>query len=363
MAIVALAPVNLLPLEADIHLNLLVLFFTFATATLAGLLFGCAPAWYASRVSPGETLKEGGRSGTGAARHRLRRILVVGEFALALPLLAGAGLALHSFWKLQTVDLGVRTDHVFTFGLQVPDARPKDPERVLAYYHQILDSIAAVPGVSHACAMTGMPLEGTYFDRAFRIAGRPDSADLSQRPSAGFQTVTPDYFQTFGIRVVKGRDFTAQDVASGVKVAMVNEEFVNKFLKGADPLQQRLLLQQMLPGEDKPGPTEEWQIVGVFHNVQGWGFRQQYPEIDAPFWQSPWPQADFGVRTSGDPALMSRSIAAAVHTIDPDIGLATIRALWNRCGTKFFPATTSTRFSSLVLGASLCYWQASESME
>ena len=93
------------------------------------MLFGCAPAWHASRVDPNETLKEGGRSGTSAGRHRLRRSLVVGEFALALTLLAGAGLAIHSFWNLARVDPGFRTDHLLTFSLPVPEKRLKEPEQ------------------------------------------------------------------------------------------------------------------------------------------------------------------------------------------------------------------------------------------
>jgi predicted permease len=321
--VAALEPVNLLPLETDLQLNIPILLFTLAVATVAGLLFGCAPAWYASRVDPGENLKEGGRSGTGAGRHQLRRILVVGEFALALPLLAGAGLAIHSFWKLQRVDLGVRTDHVFTFTLQVPDARSKDPAHSLTYYREMLDSIKSVPGVSYATAMTGMPLQGTYFRLPFTIAGKPAFTEPSQRANTGFQMVTPDYFQTFGIQLTKGRAFTEQDTASTLKVAMINEEFVSKFLKGSDPIDQRLVVQQISPGAEKPGPALEWQIVGVFHNVKGWGYRQeQEPEIAVPFWQSPFPQASIGVRTSRDPALMSKSIAAAVHAVDPDIGLA-----------------------------------------
>ena len=115
--LVAVMPEGTLPTEADLHLNIPILLFTLLATTLAGLLFGCVPAWYSSRVDPAETLKEGGRSGTGAGRHRLRRILVIGEFTLALALLAGAGLAIHSFWNLLRVDLGIRTDHILTFWL------------------------------------------------------------------------------------------------------------------------------------------------------------------------------------------------------------------------------------------------------
>ncbi len=224
--LIAVMPPFTLPTEVDLRLNFPILIFTLAATTLAGLLFGCAPAWLASRIDPGETLKEGGRSGMGVGRHRLRRILVVGEFTLALALLAGAGLAIHSFLNLQRVDLGVRTDHVLTFYLPVPDSRSKDPEQIFAYYHKILASIESVPGVSHAAASSGTPLQGTGFGMPFTLEGKPAYSDPSQRPNASFGMATPGYFQTFGIRFVRGRAFTDQDNASSIKVAVVNEEFV-----------------------------------------------------------------------------------------------------------------------------------------
>src|SRR5271154_588852 len=325
--LIAVMPEGTLPTEADLRLNVPILLFTLLATTLAGLLFGCVPAWHSSRVDPAETLKEGGRSGTSAGRHRLRRVLVVGEFTLALALLAGAGLTIHSFWNQSRVDLGIRTDHVHTFGLPVPDTRPKDTEKITAYYRQILASIVAVPGVSHAAAMTGMPLEGTYFGMAFMIAGGPTSSDLSQRPLSGFQMVTPDYFQTFGIPLISGRVFNEQDNASGVKVAMVNQDFVNKFLKGTNPLQQRLVVEQLIPGVTNLGPGVEWQIVGVYHNVKNPSARDENPEITIPFWQIPWPSASIGVRTAEDPASMAKSIATAVHKVDPQIALAEVKTL------------------------------------
>jgi putative ABC transport system permease protein len=320
--LIAVMPPDTLPIEADLRLNLPILLFTLAATTLAGLLFGCIPAWYASRVDPAETLKEGGRSGTGRGRQRLRRVLVAGEFALALALLAGAGLAIHSFVNLTRVDLGVRTDHVLTFGLPVPDARAKDPEPIVAYYRQILASILSVPGVSHATAMTGMPLYGAGFGMPFTIAGQPAFNDPSQRPLAGFGMVTPDFFQTFGIRLVQGRTFTDHDDATSVKVAVVNEEFVKRFLKGMDPLQQHIFVEQLIPGVTKLGPPVAWQIVGVYHTVRSQGLREDYPEIYIPFWQIPWPSAGIAVRTVEDPAAMTSSIAAAVHRVDSQIGLA-----------------------------------------
>ncbi|MBV8672130.1 MAG: FtsX-like permease family protein, partial [Acidobacteriaceae bacterium] len=325
--LIAIMPEDTLPWEADLSLNLPILAFTLLATTLAGLLFGCAPAWYASRIDPAETLKEGGRSGMGAGRHRLRRLLVIGEFTLALTLLAGAGLAIHSFWNMSRVDLGVQTDHVLTFFLPVPDSRPKDPQQITTYYRQILANISAVPGVMHASAETGLPLEGSGFGMPFTIAGKPAYTDPSERPACAFGMVTPDYFSTYGIHLTRGRTFSDQDTGASIKVAMVNEDFVKKFLQGLDPLRQRLSVEQLIPGVTRLGPPIEWQIVGVYHTVMGGDFRQDHPEILIPFWQIPWPSAGIGVRTAGDPAAMTRSIAAAIHAVDPQIALAQPRTM------------------------------------
>jgi putative ABC transport system permease protein len=326
-ALMAIMPRGTLPDEADLHLNLPILLFTLIATTLAGLLFGSAPAWYASRVDPGEALKEGNRTGVGAGRHRLRQALVIGEFALSLALLAGAGLAIHSFLNLLRVDLGLRTDHVLTFYLPVPDSRPKDPEKIIAYYKQILSSVNAVPGVTSSSAMTGLPLFGAGFGMPFTIVGKPAFNDPSMRPNTGFGMVTPDFFKTFGVRIVNGRSFTDQDAASSVKVAVVNEDFVKKYFKGVDPLQQRVSVEQLIPGVTKLGPPVEWQIVGVYHNVRSGDFREDRPEMEIPFWQTPWSGAGIGVRTVNDPATMVKSIAAAVHSVDPEIALAEPRSM------------------------------------
>lgn len=138
----------------------------------------------------------------------------------------------------------------------------------------------------------------------FTIVGNPAFADPSQRPGAGFGMVTPDFFQTFGVRLVKGRTLNEQDTASSVKVAVVNEDFERKYLKGSDPLQRRISVEQLIPGVTKLGPPIDWQIVGVFHTIKGFGFREENPQILIPFWQIPWPAAGIGVRTKEDPASM-----------------------------------------------------------
>jgi predicted permease len=324
--VLAILPFQMLPSEADVRISVPVLLFTLLASVSAGLLFGCAPAWQASRLDLNEALKQGGRAGVGGGR--VRRALVVLEFAMALTLLAGGGLALVSFWNLTRLDLGVRTDHVLTFSLPVPQGRFKETGRVGPYYRQLLEKIEAVPGVETAAVTTGLPLRGTGLGRPFRIAGAPP-ADPGQRQDAGVQLVTPGYFDTFGIRVVKGRHFNEQDDAAGARVAMVNETFVRQYLSGVEPLTQRVVLNQLTPGGPQAGPELEWQIVGVFHNTRGGdGLRgDDAPVIYLPFWQSPWPRASVAVRTKGDPETVTRSLAAAVNSVDPDIPLAGVKTM------------------------------------
>lgn len=325
--LIAVTPPDTLPSEADLRLNLPILLFTLAATTLAGFLFGCAPAWYASRVDAAEALKEGGRSGTADGAHRLRRLLVILEFALALPLLAGAGFAIHSFSNLMDVDLGVRTDHTLTFFLAAPDSRPSTPEWTIAYYRKILAGIAAVPGVSHVSVETRIPLLSSFFNPYFSITGEPGYADPSLRPWVGFRAITPECFATFGIRVIKGRAFNDQDNFSSLKVAMVNQNFADRFLKGKDPLAMRVSVPQLIPAPPRVGAPVEWQIVGVFHNVRSWGFREDNPEMYVPFWQAPWPSAGVGVRMAGNPMAALSSVASAVHAVDPEIALANPRTM------------------------------------
>jgi putative ABC transport system permease protein len=320
-AVMAFMPRETLPSEADVTLNLPVLLFTLGATMLAGMLAGCAPAWQAARLDLNETLKQSGRA-LSSGRQWLRRALVVGEFALALTLLAGAGLAIHSFMKLTHLDLGVRTDHILTFYLPVPDGRMTEPDQIRGYYRQMLARIEGVPGVMSATAGTGLPLEYTGFGMPFHIAGRP-FANPADRPGAGFQMMTPEYFDTFGVRVVRGRPIDEHDVAGAPRVMMVDEAFVRRYLQGVDPLRQRVVVEDLIPGVQRLGPPVEWQIVGVFHTVQYGG--RPNPDravMYVPFWQSPWPSATIAVRTGNDPASMTRSIAAAVHSVDPEMPLA-----------------------------------------
>ena len=319
-------PAYTLPSEADVRLSLPVLLVTFAACLLSGVLFGSVPAWQAARQNTSETLKEGGRV-LGGARHRLRLGLVVLEFALALTLLSGGGLAIHSLLNMSNVDLGFQTERLLTFSLPVPDGKLSGPEQVTSFYAQLIARVQALPGVVSASVSTGMPVAGTSFGMPFTIVGKPVK-DPGQRPGAGFQMVTPEYYRTFGIPISKGRTFTEQDRAGTVPVAIVNDVFVSRYFKNVDPLTQRLVVEQLIPGVTKLGPPIEWQIVGVYKNVRNAGPKDDgFPQIDVPFWQSPWPGAVMAVRTAGAPAGIQQSVAAAVRASDPDLPMADVKTM------------------------------------
>jgi len=316
---------TMLPSEAQIRISVPVLLFTIAISTIAGLLFGLMPAWQATRLDLNEVLKLGGRTGAGSGRRNPRRLLVIAEFSLALTLLACGGLALRSFWNLSRIDLGIRTDHLLSFRLPVPEQRLKSPDQIRSYYRQMLEKIQAVPGVRSVTAMTGIPAGATGMGTRFAIAGRPP-ANPAERQGASFQTVTSGYIDTLGIRMVKGRPFDEHDTETGMRVAIVNEFFVNRFLSGVDPIGQRIMMNEVRPGAP-PGNPVEWQIVGVFHNVRGAGFRDDSPEIDVPFWQNPLPRASVVLRTDGDPKTVINSVGAAVSSVDPDMPLAGVKTV------------------------------------
>jgi predicted permease len=344
--ILAMMPPNMLLSETVVRLNIPVLLFTLGTTVLAGVLFGCVPAWQASRLNLNESLKEGGRAVAGVGRHMLRRALVVVEFALALSLLAGGGLALHSLWNLSHADVGFPTDHLLTFFLPVPDGQLKNAGQINSFYDELLGRIQAVPGVTAVSASTGMPPGGS-FGISFQIAGKPPIENPSARPSAGFRVVTPGFFRAFGIRMAQGRTLNGQDLAGGVPVAVVNETFARRYFSGADPLSQRLLIQQITAGILKMGPPVEWRVVGVFHDVNNRGVRGDVaPEIDVPFAQNPWPQAGIAVRSKIDPENLTKSIAAIVQSIDSDLPLAYVRTMdqW------LTESREDDRFSALLFG-------------
>ncbi len=353
--VMSLMPRNQLgiPYEADPHLNIPVLLFTVGATLISGVLFGCFPAWHASRQNISDLLKEGGRSSSaGASHNRLRRVLVVAEFALALILVAGAGLILRSFWNVTQVDLGIRRDHVLTFNVPIQNERTSSAAKIRSVYQQLQERIAAVPGVLNVAIAPGLPTEGAG-RLHFTIAGQPsDDSDnnVDKQPQAVINTVTPGYYETYGIRLTRGRYLDARDLAGAPRVAMVSESFARQYLPGLDPLTQRVKIVELLPDKTPPfGAPVEWQIVGVFHDVQ----YESHPtttgsaEVDFPFDQVPWPFTTIGVRTNGNPTAVTSGIAAAIRSVNSDYPMTRVRTM----DQVVSESLVTDRFSVLVFGS------------
>ncbi len=345
-AIVALMPEYTLPSETEITFSVPVLLFALGVCAVAGVLAGCAPAWQAARADLADAMKEGGRSIAGG-RNLLRRALVALEFALALTLLAGGGMAAHAFIKTMSLDLGFRTDHLLTLELPVPRGRFTAPEETEIFYRQVLDRAAAIPGVISASISTGMPPRGTSFGRAFEIVGRPQ--DPADPIGGGVNMVTPRFYDTLGIRILQGRAFTERDRAGGVPVAIVNEAFVKAYLPDVDPLTQRVRMQPFVYGVSPPGlESVEWQIVGVYGEVKNAGpINRSFPEIDLPFWQVPWPRTTMVVHTIGDPRGVQRSLGDIIHSLEPDLPLANVATMEQ----VVREAMAADRFHAVLFGA------------
>jgi len=324
--ILAMIPVDTLPYEADIRVNPPVLLFMLAAALLSAILFGTAPAWQASRLNVSGSLKEGTRSGAGSGNRRLRRVLVVSEFALALCLLTGAGLAIRSFWKLTNQDLGVRTDHVLTFFLNEPPKHFANLDQIRSFYRQVAASVAAVPGVAHASISVNIP-DNPAYRLPFSIAGRP-AGDLGTNPSVGVNLATPEYFETFGVRVDRGRGFTGADLPGGDSVAVVNESFVRRYFSNVEPLDRQVLIPRLDPISSGLGAPVAFRIVGVIHDVRNQGPRDtDVPEVDLPFWQYPWNSVAVAVRTTGEPRSVLKGATAAIQALDPDLALTQVNTM------------------------------------
>jgi putative ABC transport system permease protein len=181
----------------------------------------------------------------------------------------------------------------------------------------------------------------------FEIAGRPGAAPSEGR-FAGFSMVSPEYFNTFDIRITRGRVFSEQDREGHVPVAIVNETFVNRYLPGVDPLNERLVFHRVGAGIAKSAAPAVWQIVGVYADLRSQGPASEgFPEINVPFWQSPWPSTRMAVRTAVEPASVHQSIAAIVQSMDPDLPMADVKTM----ETVVAESLVRDRFNTVLFGS------------
>jgi putative ABC transport system permease protein len=253
--LLAAIPIDL-PFWMKFDLDGRVLGFTAGVTLLTGLIFGAAPALQASKVDLNEALKEGGRSASGAGRHRMLRSLVVAEVALSLVLLIGAGLMMRSFMRLQHTDPGLNPEDVLTLRLDLPVAKYNAPAKRQAFYKDLLGRIGTLPGVEAAGAISRLPLAGGYWGRNLTVEGFPVLSG-PQAPVINHCVITPNYFRAMGIPILMGRDFTDADTSDSMKVTIIDERLAREYWPDESPLGKRVRF-------DGPEYNESWHtIVGV----------------------------------------------------------------------------------------------------
>lgn len=285
---------------------------------LAGLLFGLAPAITLSKLDISSTLKDGSRGATsGAGKRRLSTVLIAGEVALAVVMLAGAGVMIRSFLKVYAADIGVKTANILTLSVRPGAPRyPDSPARV-SFLDQLAARLRAIPGVDSLALAGSLP--GLYAPRLqYELAGTA-SFDDRNRPVASAVTIGSGYFHTIGAAVLSGREFNDDDGTSGNPVAMVNQRFATRFWPGQNPLGKRL---RVFDGKR----ADAWRtVVGVTSNIVQNDFTGQIfePVIYVPFRQRPAADMDFDflARTRVRPEALESAFRQEVQTMDPDLVL------------------------------------------
>jgi putative ABC transport system permease protein len=320
--LVAAAPPSI-PRLAAIHVDGLVLAFTLLIAIGTGVLFGLVPARQIVRSDIAKTLHEGGRSGgQRAGRHNARRLLVVAEVALSVMLLAGAGLLIRSFNMLMSVDPGFRTENSISFALSLPDAKYSKDEQQVAFMDGVMERMKAIPGVQSAGAGFGMPLTNFGFDLSFTIAGRAPLKP-SDQPVAAVRVATPDYFTAMGIRVVRGRGFTAQDRAGGVHVLLITEAAAKQFFPGEDPIGKHISF-----GMSRPSGSLEGDVVGIVADIKQSSLADvTRPQIWVPYDQWPMSSMSIVLHTTRDPQSVIADARSVIKQLDPDLAVAQVKTL------------------------------------
>jgi predicted permease len=225
------------PRAGSIRLDGRVLLFTFAASIVTGLIFGAAPALQSSKPDLSDALKEGGRSTGSLRRRRTRNLLVVSEMALAFVLLAGAGLLINSFLRLRAVDPGLQRENVLTMSISLPRQKYSQPEQVIAFHRQLLEQVAAVPGIEHAGTVTSLPYGGSTNSFGYTIES-PVSGD--QTASIVSQQASPDFFRALGIPLVAGRAFNERDIDGAPAVIIVSDSLAKRYWPDQDPLGHRI---------------------------------------------------------------------------------------------------------------------------
>ena len=340
LAMRALNPGNIPRLD-EISINGPVLLFTFGVATLAGLLFGLAPAYRAAKLDLNTSLKSGGRSGQTdggllISRHSLRGLLVVAELAFSLMLLVGAGLLVRSFVRLQNVPPGFAADHALSMQIAASGAKYRDEKAVLEFYREIGDRISHLPGVSAQGQVSVLPLTGAVGWGGINVEGYTPAP--GQELQVDLRVAGADYFRALKIPLLKGRYFDDHDTRDGQRAVIIDEQFAQRFWPRENPIGKHLWFD----------PKKPMTIAGVVGMVKQYGLDSGSKIVTYfPQLQQPIGEMYEVVRTSSNPADLANAIVREIHAVDAGVPVYDIRTMEER----LHDSLARQRFATAMLGA------------
>jgi predicted permease len=305
-------------LEVDSY----VLLFTLVVALATGIIAGLVPAFHASHPDLSEALKEGARGGTSSpGRRRLRAMLVVTEVALALILLVGAGVMAKGFGNLLNTDQGFDRTHVLAFRVTLPDAQYGDKDRIRSFYREVIQKLQTLPGVESAAGITSVPSSWSWDYSEYTAEGQPAAGPGEMRATIS-QSISPDFFRTLRIPLLKGRVVTAQDGADTPPVVVVSQRLARQIWGDKDPIGKRVKM-------GRSDSNEPWRtVVGVVGDIKQVSWDSN-PHATAylPLDQMPRASSGLVMRTVGDPLAYSASARAVVKSVDTQLPAYDIRSV------------------------------------
>jgi len=314
-AINAALPANLLPVP-DVHIDATVLTFAVALTLATGFMFGIVPASSAASSGLSEALKTA--RGAVGSRVRLRNGLAAAELAMATVLLLGAALLVQTFLNLQNAHLGFQARGLLTFQLAPPVAKYPLSDRAPQFYRALLDALQSVPGVRSAAVSSGIPFgQGNYTTTPFVTSG-PSVLPPHTPVPIDWRIVSPAYFHTMAIPLVRGRDFSDRDGSAGPPVAIVSEAAAKKFWGDADPIGRTVR---------RAADGRAFTIVGVSSDVRSTTLNQESPAVYFPMGARVWPLMDVVIRTDVPPMRLLPIVRQKVHGLDAELPLATVRTM------------------------------------
>jgi len=350
-ALLKISPADI-PRLAETSLDLRVMGFALLVSLLTAALFGLAPALRAAPFDLHTTLKEGGRSGAAISRSRLRRSLVVLETALAVVLLVAAGLLIRSMRELQRVDMGFRSDHLLSMRLTPPGSAYPDNQRIAGLYERLLARAGALPGVVSAAVADPLPVTGPRKTTVVEIEGRQFDMNRLTHMSVDFCTVSVGYFQTMGMRLMRGRLFTGADQEGATPVAIINESFARNHWPGEDPVGKRFRYLDTIPERAR---TRYLTIVGVVADAKNRALADAaWQEAFIPLAQhavtygKEGVQRDFNlvVRTMAEPSSLATAAQREARDIERGFIITQVRAM----DDVLTRAVTQPRFNMILFG-------------